>query len=186
MGWSRRGHLGSVAEPENSSNEGLQCQPVESILVSTTNKLIDIVYSFYSANVWDFNLGTDFAIIEIVINHGDVVDTLSFKNINRATGKIVSSGTYGGTGGIRDPILIIGFEEHLTLISGTVFDYFRMGNLIVQSLTFHTNKTNYGPFGLTSNSTFEIPTENGEIVGFFGRASAFIDSIGIHVKFSAN
>ncbi|KAL5799428.1 hypothetical protein ACOSQ4_032312 [Xanthoceras sorbifolium] len=136
---------------------------------------------------WDYNPRSDTAIIEIiVINHGDVVDTLSFKNINRATGKIVSSGTYGGTGGIRDPISIIGFEEHLTLISGTVFDYFRTGNLIVQSLTFHTNKTNYGPFGLTNNSTFEIPTENGEIIGFFGRASAFIDSIGIHVKSSAN
>ncbi|KAL5760151.1 hypothetical protein ACOSQ2_018989 [Xanthoceras sorbifolium] len=135
---------------------------------------------------WDFNLGTGFAIIEIVINHGDVVDSVSFKSFNRVTGQIVSSGTHGGTGGVSDKISIDGSEEHLTLISGTVFDYFGTGNLIVQSLTFHTNKTSYGPFGLTNGTAFEIPMENGEIVGFFGRAGAFVDSIGIHVKPSAN
>ncbi|KAL5829428.1 hypothetical protein ACOSQ3_018896 [Xanthoceras sorbifolium] len=107
---------------------------------------------------WDFNLGTDFAIIEIVINYGDVVDSIS----------------------------IDGSEEHLTLISGTVFDYFGTGNLIVQSLTFHTYKISYGPYGLTNGSIFKIPMENGEIIGFFGRAGAFVDSIGIHVKPSAN
>ncbi|KAL5760157.1 hypothetical protein ACOSP7_018660 [Xanthoceras sorbifolium] len=133
---------------------------------------------------WDYNLGSDTAIIEIVISHGDVVDSVSFKSINHATGKIVSSGTHGGTGGVSDKILIDGSGEHLTLISGTIIDYF--GIVVVESLTFHTNKTKYGPYGLTNGSVFEIPMENGEIVGFFGNAGAFLDAIGIYVKPSAN
>ncbi|KAH7570481.1 hypothetical protein JRO89_XS05G0112800 [Xanthoceras sorbifolium] len=102
-------------------------------------------------------------------------------DFNLVTGQIVSSGTHGGTGGISDKISIDGSEEHLTLISGTVFDYFGTGNLIVQSLTFHTYKISYGPYGLTNGSIFKIPMENGEIIGFFGRAGAFVDSIGSSV-----
>ncbi|KAL5760160.1 hypothetical protein ACOSQ2_018998 [Xanthoceras sorbifolium] len=129
---------------------------------------------------WDYNPGSDTAIIEIVISHGDVVDSVSFKSINHTTGKIVSSGTHGGTGGVPDKILIDGSGEHLTLISGTIINYF--GNVVVESLIFHTNKTKYGPYGLTNGSAFEIPMENGEIVGFFGNAGAFLDAIGIYVK----
>ncbi|KAL5762379.1 hypothetical protein ACOSP7_018643 [Xanthoceras sorbifolium] len=133
---------------------------------------------------WDYNPGSNTAIIEIIISHGDVVDSVSFKSINHTTGKIVSSSTHGGTGGVPDKISIDGSEEHLTLISGTITDYF--GNVVVESLTFHTNKTKYGPYGLTNGSAFEIPMENGEIVGFFGNAGAFLDAIGIYVKPSAN
>ncbi|KAL5800861.1 hypothetical protein ACOSQ3_032493 [Xanthoceras sorbifolium] len=113
---------------------------------------------------WDFNLGTDFAIIEIVINNGDVVDSVSFKSFNRVTGQIVSSGTHGDTGGVSDKISIDGSEKHLTLISGTVFDYFGTGNLIVQSLTFHTNKTSYGPYGLTNDLLLKFLWKMGKLL----------------------
>ncbi|KAL5827055.1 hypothetical protein ACOSQ4_018852 [Xanthoceras sorbifolium] len=112
------------------------------------------------------------------------LDSVSFKIINHSTGKIVSSGTHDGTGGVLDKISIDKSEEHLTLISGTIIDNF--GKVVVESLTFHTNKTKYGPYGLTNGSTFEIPMKNGEIVGFFGNAGAFLDTVGIYLKTSAN
>ncbi|KAL5827053.1 hypothetical protein ACOSQ3_018895 [Xanthoceras sorbifolium] len=120
---------------------------------------------------WDYNPGSNTAIIEIVVSHVDMVNSNSFKSINRSTEKIVSSGTHDGTGGVLDKISIDGSEEHLTLICRTIIDNF--GNVVIQSLTFHTNKTKYGPYGLTNGSTFEIPMENGEIVGFFWKCRCF-------------
>ncbi|KAL5800859.1 hypothetical protein ACOSQ3_032491 [Xanthoceras sorbifolium] len=133
---------------------------------------------------WDYNPSSDTAIIEIVVSHGDVVDSVSFKSINHSTGKIVSSGTHDGTGGVHDKISIDGSGERLNLISRTIIDYF--GNIVVESLIFHTNKTKYRPYGLTNGSTFKISMENGEIVGVFGNAGAFLNTVGIHVKPSAN
>ncbi|KAK1577040.1 hypothetical protein Q3G72_018590 [Acer saccharum] len=101
---------------------------------------------------WDFNSGSGAAIKEIVINHGDVVDSLTFTAIDRVTGEILSTAIFGGLGGQPDQA--------------------------IESLTFHTNRTTYGPYGQTNGSAFEIPLENAEIVGFFGRAGAFIDALG--------
>ncbi|KAK2636760.1 hypothetical protein Ddye_031552 [Dipteronia dyeriana] len=133
---------------------------------------------------WDYNPGSDSSIVEIVISHGDVVDSVAFKSFNSATGQTVSSGRHGGNGGVSDTISIDGSGEYLNLISGTTLDYF--GNVVVESLTFHTNLTTYGPFGLTTGSAFEIPMENGKIVGFFGRAGDFLDALGIYVTPSTN
>ncbi|KAI9169716.1 hypothetical protein LWI28_016518 [Acer negundo] len=118
---------------------------------------------------WDFNPGSDSSITEVVIAHGDIVDSVSFKSFNRTTGKTVSSGKLGGSGGVIDKISINGKSgEYLTSIRGTTNDF--LGISVVESLTFHTNHNNYGPYGLTNGSVFKIPLENGEVVGFFGRS----------------
>ncbi|TXG56070.1 hypothetical protein EZV62_017383 [Acer yangbiense] len=127
---------------------------------------------------WDFNLGSDAVIIEILIGHGDVVDWVAFKVFN-ADGRTVSSGRHGGSGGKTEKITMVP-GEILTSISGTTTEYFT--NVIVESLTFHTTERVYGPYGLTNGSPFNIPMENGEIVGFYGKAGDFVDSIGIYVK----
>ena len=51
---------------------------------------------------WDFNSGSGAAIKEIVINHGDVVDSLTFTAIDRVTGEILSTAIFGGLGGQPD------------------------------------------------------------------------------------
>ncbi|TXG56069.1 hypothetical protein EZV62_017382 [Acer yangbiense] len=58
--------------------------------------------------------------------------------------------------------------EYFSLICGTTLDYF--GMFVIESLTFHTNMSKYGPFGLMTGFAFEIPMEKGEIVGLFGCA----------------
>ena len=51
----------------------------------------------------------------------------------------------------------------------------------MKSLTFHTNKRKYGPFGDEQGISFSSGSNNGVIVGFHGRKGWFIDSIGVHV-----
>ncbi|TXG56072.1 hypothetical protein EZV62_017385 [Acer yangbiense] len=135
---------------------------------------------------WDWNPGSDSSIIEIVINYGDVVDSVAFVSFNSATGKTVFSGTHGGKGGASRKILIDKLSgEYLSLISGKTRDNY-CGKKIIGSLTFHTNLHKYGPFGVASvGDAFEIPMENGKIVGFFGRAGNWVDALGIYVTPSA-
>ncbi|KAK0575137.1 hypothetical protein LWI29_034460 [Acer saccharum] len=131
---------------------------------------------------WDFNLGSDAVIIEILIGHGDVVDWVAFKVFN-ADGRTVSSGRHGGSGGKTEKITMVP-GEILTSISGTTTEYFT--NVIVESLTFHTTERVYGPYGLTNGSPFNIPMENGEIVGFYGKAGDFVDSIGFQIVIASS
>ena len=69
-------------------------------------------------------------------------------------------------------------------ISGSTLNYY--GRVAVGTLTFHTNKTQYGPYGHKKGSDFEIPMKDGKVIGFFGRAGDFIDKLGIHVIPSAH
>ncbi|KAK1582589.1 hypothetical protein Q3G72_016571 [Acer saccharum] len=129
---------------------------------------------------WDFNPGPHSSITEIEIVHGVVVDSIYIKSVNRKTGRSEFSGKHGGNGGGSTLISITEPDEYITSISGTTRTF--NGHLVVESLTFNTNKTRYGPYGNTTGNGFGIPMENGEIVGFFGRAGDFIDAIGIYVK----
>lgn len=51
----------------------------------------------------------------------------------------------------------------------------------MKSLTLHTNKRKYGPFGEEQGTSFSSASNNGIIVGFHGRKGWFVDSIGVHV-----
>ncbi|KAK3199096.1 hypothetical protein Dsin_022511 [Dipteronia sinensis] len=125
------------------------------------------------------------SITEINISHGDVVNSLSFKSVDRVTGKTKPSPTYGGRGSKTEQVSM-GSMEYLTSISGTVKNH--NGNIVVESITFvsidGTNTNTNGPYGSpsTTGSSFNVPIENGEIVGFFERATAnqHINAIGIH------
>lgn len=58
----------------------------------------------------------------------------------------------------------------------------------IQSLGFETKKgKTYGPFGKNDGTSFEIPVEDGEIVGFFGRANdSYVTAIGLYVLIPKN
>ncbi|KAL5762398.1 hypothetical protein ACOSP7_018662 [Xanthoceras sorbifolium] len=132
---------------------------------------------------WSYNPGSGSALKEIVINHGRVVDSISFKSID-ATGQTQFSDKFGGDGGTTDQITFDRPGEYLTLISGTINDW--GGHEVIESLSFHTNRNKYGPYGSMDGSSFKIPMEGGEIVGFHGRGGYYVDAIGIYAKPSTN
>ncbi|KAH7570478.1 hypothetical protein JRO89_XS05G0112500 [Xanthoceras sorbifolium] len=51
---------------------------------------------------WDCNSGSDAAIKEIVINHEEAVDSVTFTTIDRATGQFLSTAIFGGLCGKPD------------------------------------------------------------------------------------
>ncbi|TXG69204.1 hypothetical protein EZV62_004139 [Acer yangbiense] len=123
-------------------------------------------------------------ITAIEISSGWVIDSLSFKGINENS-VLESSQKFGGGGGGTRIITIDWPREYLTSINGIKNDHW--GQTVVETLYFKTNLKNYGPFGGTNpnrleGSPFNVPLEDREIAGFFGRASNFIDAIGVYWK----
>ncbi|KAJ9536358.1 hypothetical protein OSB04_un000450 [Centaurea solstitialis] len=71
-------------------------------------------------------------------------------------------------------------NEYFVSVSGTYVKHYTF--LRVQSLCFVTNKKHYGPYGLdTSGTPFSVDGKGGVIVGFHGRASIYLNAIGIYV-----
>ncbi|KAK1575915.1 hypothetical protein Q3G72_009459 [Acer saccharum] len=118
-------------------------------------------------------------IVEIIINHGVIIDSLSFKSVS-ANNVAESSSNFGGKGGNKTQISIDWPEEYLTSISGTTIKY--NNTEYVESLTFYTNWHTHGPFGYEKGTHFSLPVENRVIVGFHGRAGRYMDAIGVYQK----
>ncbi|KAI8549681.1 hypothetical protein RHMOL_Rhmol06G0043400 [Rhododendron molle] len=140
----------------------------------------------------------DGRITEIIVRHGGVIDSLLFKSESCNGFPLEPSQKFGGSGGDRtDKVCIGGVEEYLTTISMTSGDF--DGQSVVKSLSFHTNLTEYGPygsksgtslsipmeggviFGSKSGTSLSIPMEGGVIFGFHGRAGKYLNAIGISV-----
>ncbi|XP_024023650.1 galactose-specific lectin [Morus notabilis] len=71
-------------------------------------------------------------------------------------------------------------SEYIVEVSGYT-DNVR-GYKVVRSLTFKTNKATYGPYGTTSGTPFNLPIQNGLIVGFKGSIGYWLDYIGFHLS----
>ncbi|XP_064937485.1 jacalin-related lectin 19-like [Musa acuminata AAA Group] len=70
-------------------------------------------------------------------------------------------------------------DEYLVGVEGSVDTMSEI--TLVRNLTLRTNKESYGPFGSSGGKPFSIPVASGKIVGFFGRAGAMIDAIGLYL-----
>ncbi|KAK1550148.1 hypothetical protein Q3G72_014537 [Acer saccharum] len=119
-------------------------------------------------------------IVEIIINHGVFIDSLSFRSVC-ANKEVESSGNFGGEGGNKSQISIDWPKEYLTSISGTTVKYNNVESF-VESLTFYTNWHTHGPFGSEKGTHFSLPVENRVIIGFHGRADVYMDAIGVYQK----
>lgn len=73
-------------------------------------------------------------------------------------------------------------EEFLLQVKGTYGPIPSRTSDAVTSLTFVTNKQTYGPYGVPSGQEFETPATG--VVGFFGKAGARLDQLGVFTKFS--
>ncbi|XP_043709001.1 jacalin-related lectin 3-like, partial [Telopea speciosissima] len=97
-------------------------------------------------------------------------------------GQAIWGNRNGGKTGLRlDKVVFDYPSEILTHISGYYGSTIFMGPTVVKSLTFHTTKRKYGPFGDEQGISFSSGSKQGKIVGFHGSKGWFVDSIGVHV-----
>ncbi|KDP38566.1 hypothetical protein JCGZ_04491 [Jatropha curcas] len=119
---------------------------------------------------------------QVVICHGAAIESVQFEYIDKK-GISVWSDKHGGTGGIRTNKVKLDFpDEYLVTIIGhygSVVDY---GPILVRSLVFESNRRKYGPFGIQMGTDFSFPLTGGKVIGFHGRCSWYLDSIGVYLK----
>ncbi|XP_009772162.2 putative late blight resistance protein homolog R1A-10 isoform X2 [Nicotiana sylvestris] len=129
---------------------------------------------------WNYKLKNP--IKEILIAHGDAINSIMFRTITEQ-GTTINSQKFGGNGGQINKVV---FEEtpleRLTGIKGTLGRF--NGHLVVKSLCFTTNVKNYGPFGSEGGGTpfSHVMKEGGAIMGFHGRCGEYLDAIGVYLQ----
>ena len=74
-------------------------------------------------------------------------------------------------------------NEVVNCISGYISPVTLDGrNKVVKSLTVHTSRGKYGPFGEELGAYFTSTTTEGKVVGFHGRSGLYLDAIGVHMQ----
>ncbi|XP_031401926.1 jacalin-related lectin 4-like [Punica granatum] len=71
-------------------------------------------------------------------------------------------------------------DEYLTSISGCS----NTNLCIIQSLSIHSNRRKYGPFGDENGNPFSFhdkQIKDGKILGFFGKCGSYVNSIGAYI-----
>ncbi|KAF8388133.1 hypothetical protein HHK36_026799 [Tetracentron sinense] len=142
-------------------------------------------YEPISVGPWGGRGGTHWShsarggITQITITHAAGIDSIVFKTHDKGEMKI------GGGGPRTDKIDFDWPHEYLTAVSGSYGTIYSNGKgpIVVTSLRFITNKSEYGPFGSEVGTSFSLPAMKGcVIVGFHGRSALYIDAIGVYVK----
>uniref|UniRef100_A0A1U7XDJ0 Uncharacterized protein LOC104232941 n=1 Tax=Nicotiana sylvestris TaxID=4096 RepID=A0A1U7XDJ0_NICSY len=134
----------------------------------------------FGGSKWNYMLKSP--IKEILIAHGDCIDSIMFITVTEQ-GTTIDSPKFGGGGGRRAKVV---FEatplEYLTGINGT-FGY-GGSHLVIKSLCFITNAKSYGPFGSKDGGTpFSLVMKEGvAIVGFHGCSGLYLDAIGVYLQ----
>nr|XP_018628282.1 putative late blight resistance protein homolog R1B-16 isoform X6 [Nicotiana tomentosiformis]XP_018628283.1 putative late blight resistance protein homolog R1B-16 isoform X6 [Nicotiana tomentosiformis] len=158
-------------EANNLSGNQVSYDQADSILVEP--------WGGTGGSEWNYMLKCP--IKEILIAHGDCIDSIMFRTVTEQ-GTTIDSPKFGADG-CRDKVVIEANPlEYLTGIKGT---FGRCGShLVIKSLCFITNAKNYGPFGSEAGGTpFSlVMREGGAIVGFHGRCGAYLDAIGVYLQ----
>ncbi|XP_021600814.2 jacalin-related lectin 3 isoform X2 [Manihot esculenta] len=117
---------------------------------------------------------------QVVIFYGAQVDSIQFEYDKMGTS--VWSDKHGGTGGFRTNKVKLDYpDEYLVSVSGHYGNVVDCGPILIRSLTFESNKRKYGPFGIQQGTHFSFPLTGGKLVGFHGRCSWYLDSIGVYL-----
>lgn len=117
------------------------------------------------------------------INLTRAVGISSMKVLYDRNGQAVWGNKHGFSGGVSPDKIVFDFpSEVLTHITGYYGSTMIMGPTGIRSLTFHTNRRRYGPYGDEYGTYFSTSFTNGRIVGFHGREGWYIDGIGVHVQ----
>ncbi|KAK4789688.1 hypothetical protein SAY86_016992 [Trapa natans] len=125
-------------------------------------------------NSWDDGKHSDVRQV-IVVVFNSVIKSISI--IYDCYGHPLFPFKHGGDGceGITHSIKLDYPHEYLTSISG----YMREdeGKFILHALSFHSNKSVYGPFGEETGIPFTGPSTGGKIVGFSGSSNSRLWSL---------
>ncbi|KAK9279108.1 hypothetical protein L1049_012783 [Liquidambar formosana] len=118
-----------------------------------------------------------------VANDGGIIHALQFQ-YEKMDGKAFWSQKHGGRGGeITKRINLESASEFIANITGFYGPIEGSGGFeAIRSISFHTNKGKYGPFGSEVGKYFASGF-GGKIVGFHGRSSVYLDAIGIHMAY---
>jgi len=115
------------------------------------------------------NLTNTVRVTQISIRHGKYVDSIQTTWLT-TEGKSITGERHGGDGGSEDTFSL-SEGEYITDING------RSGKLVDQ-LTFYSNfGKEYGPYGGSGGSPFEI--KDICVGGFFGKSGKYLDAIGV-------
>ncbi|OMO75253.1 Mannose-binding lectin [Corchorus olitorius] len=116
---------------------------------------------------------------QLVIAHGAGIDSIQIEYDNK--GNSIWSRKHGGEAGSKiDKVKLDYPDEFLTSIHGHYGSLFEGGPHLVRSLTFHSNRKTYGPYGVEQGTSFSM--NRGKIVGFYGKSGWYLDAIGVHLK----
>ncbi|XWS14527.1 hypothetical protein CRYUN_Cryun35bG0017500 [Craigia yunnanensis] len=116
---------------------------------------------------------------QLVIAHGAGIDSIQIEYDNK--GNSIWSRKHGGDRGSKtDKIKLDYPDEFLTSIHGYHGSLNERGPILVRSLTFHSNRKAYGPYGIEQGTNFSMT--RGKIVGFHGRCGWYLDAIGVYSK----
>lgn len=133
---------------------------------------------------WCLQLNGCERIVEVIISHENVVNRIGFV-IADAYGRTTTT-SFGGGSGITSRIKLKN-NEYITNISGMYGVYEYCGYDVITSLMIHTSSSprGYGPYGEANFCTgvrgFSTQARRGSIVGFHGRCSQHLESIGLFV-----
>ncbi|XP_020585758.1 jacalin-related lectin 3-like [Phalaenopsis equestris] len=134
-----------------------------------------------------FDDGFNEKITQILLTKtGDVLSSITTEY--ERNGELIWSFRRGslGTNQISNLIKLNAPDEYLVRISG-YWRCFRDGDndnvAIITSLTFFTNKKEYGPVGEEGGAFFSSPAVAGRIRGFFGRSGKYLNAIGVHMQY---
>ncbi|KAL1535527.1 mannose/glucose-specific lectin-like [Salvia divinorum] len=127
------------------------------------------MYSRIETNIIDATL------LYIIVKCGLIIDSIAFGECHYST-------KFGGNGGDKTFKINIDFpSEFLIGISGTHGSAWFFPNNVT-SLTFRTNKTQYGPFGTKWGTAFSANADGAVVTGFHGRCGQYVEGIGLYVK----
>ncbi|KAK4481414.1 hypothetical protein RD792_012304 [Penstemon davidsonii] len=129
---------------------------------------------------WDDGVYT--GIKQIVLTKTDAICCIEIEYDRN--GQSVWSVKHGGTGGQTANRVKLDYpHEVLTCVTGYYGPINKnQGTKAVQSLTFHSTRKKYGPFGEEIGTYFASGTTEGKLVGFHGRSSMYLDAIGVHMQ----
>ncbi|XP_042493605.1 jacalin-related lectin 3 [Macadamia integrifolia] len=119
---------------------------------------------------------------QIFLTRGEAICSIQIEYDRN--GQSVWSVRHGGSSG--DTTYRIKFEyphEVVTCISGFYGSICRDEPMkVIRSLTFHTTRGTYGPYGEEIGTYFTSTKTEGKVVGFHGRSGLFLDAIGVHMQ----
>ncbi|KAJ4838015.1 hypothetical protein Tsubulata_030946 [Turnera subulata] len=128
---------------------------------------------------WDD--GVNNSVRQVVIYHGAAIDSIQIEYDKE--GRSVWSEKHGGCSSIKTNKFKLDYpDEYLVSISGHYGPMVDYGPVLVRSLVFESNRKKYGPFGIQQGTHFSFPLTGGKVVGFHGRSSWHLDSIGVYLK----